>query len=62
MGLSVKSAPTVNDYLMLYLIRDFNRATDSQIIWSALIGEDISRFDFSQQSLISPRGLHYAIM
>ena len=43
---------------MLCLMRDFSRATNSQIIQSALIGEEISRSDFSQQSCMSPRGRH----
>jgi len=62
MGLSMISASTVNDYLMLCLMQGFNRATDSQIIQNALICENISRLDFSQQGLISPRGHHDAIM
>ena len=52
----MNSAPTVNDYLMLCWMRGLSRATDAQIIWSALICADISRSDFSQQSFISPRG------
>ena len=43
---------------MFSLMRDFSRATDSQIIQSALIGEEISRSDLLRQSFISPRGRH----